>query len=680
MRRPLAYFGFSFLFSLLIVISTDVGPWFVLLLSSGLLLTAQFLRRKKTTAITMVVIAVAIAIAQLYLIVFNVVIIGREDVSNDTHNIVGVVENVRGTVYGTNILQLRIVESNSLPNNRLINITDAPEALPGQMISCDVMLIDSGADALELYSDGVFISSVYQGNLFLISDGHGITYFFKEVQQYLTQKLEPYLSSDILGVAAAMTYGDRSGLNYDIVTNFSKAGLSHILVVSGLHLSILCSLLLLLLRKLSNNRFIIYPVIIIVVILYTLLCGVRLSIVRAAFVVIMLSFSKLFKRKSDTYTSLGFAVLVITLLNPYSSIDLSLLLSLFAPLGILFANEIYIPIDNKLKSINKPLAWVASAMLTSLAAIVATMPVFAALRDGFSLLAIPANLLAVSLTTPIICLTLLALPFTFLPIPQFTALLLSIDEVLIELLIYISNFVAQIEWQFIHFSGSYPFLILVIAFIVGILNIIFDRHKLAVLSGAIVLLSGAITYSIIDYNTFHVVVVGETLNPVVVITQNNNSAVIYRGTKGNNEEIERYLAKRNIRNISTVIDISHSQTSMDLVAEDVYSFEQLGYYSDTFTIMEDIDIIIRKQSGSNVCLLDIAGYKVAIASGTADYDGYGIQDLVVAGSATQHNINAETLFSRKPSACIDFTAAELLQTEDVISVWIRPNTSYIIEG
>ncbi len=42
------------------------------------------------------------------------------------------------------------------------------------------------------------------------------------------------------GVLAAMTMGDRSGLSAQLRSAYRGAGLSHVLVVSGMHVSILC--------------------------------------------------------------------------------------------------------------------------------------------------------------------------------------------------------------------------------------------------------------------------------------------------------------------------------------------------------------------------------------------------------------------------------------------------------
>ncbi len=597
----------------MIAILIDLGLIIAFVLAAILLVVAWFIKgRNKATAITVILIVAAGIIAQLYLMVFNLFFIETEDrLPTGQHSLVGVVDESKGTVYGTTTLQLKITDSETLPVGRMISIADAPTDIkPGQEIACDIILSSTEVDNINLYIDGVFLSAIYDDNIIIMSEGNGIFYFFSKLQAMLTDRITPYLSESISGIAAAITYGDRTGLPYEIQLDFRSAGLSHVLVVSGLHLSILCGIILTVLRKITPNRFILYPVLILIVIFYTLLCGVRLSIVRAAFVVIMLSISKLLSKRADSYTSLGFAVLVVTLLNPYSAVDLSLLLSLFATVGILFGNELWNPINNKLNKLNRYVAAVIKAAITSAAAILATMPVFAAIGDGFSLLAIPANLLVVALSTPIIGLTLVAILTTFIPVPQLSAIVFKVVEILIELLVSTAKFVANIEWQFIHFIGDYPFIVLLVAFVVGFILLLFDKKQNIPLAGSIIILVSILTFYLFDYNTLHVAIVGETQNPVVVITQNSTAAVIYRGSKGNNDEVERYLSGNNIRKIDTIVDISSGQSSLSLVAESRYSFDENNYYNDVLTVLDNVELTIRKQSDSNIALIDVAGFNI----------------------------------------------------------------------
>ena len=60
------------------------------------------------------------------------------------------------------------------------------------------------------------------------------------LQQKLSESLRRAMHRDTSGVLAAMTVGDRSGLSAQLRSAYRGAGLSHVLVVSGMHVSILC--------------------------------------------------------------------------------------------------------------------------------------------------------------------------------------------------------------------------------------------------------------------------------------------------------------------------------------------------------------------------------------------------------------------------------------------------------
>ncbi len=682
MRRPLAYVGFSFLFSLILAILTDTGLSVLLILAGLIIFAAIFIRNKRpTVSLTILVISFSVLAAQLYLLLFNYIVIESNSTSAGRHSLVGVVEYSRGTVYGTTTLEVRVTESKTLDVGDKVYVIDAPSGEVGQLISCDIN-ISNGTDAtyvgdLDSYMDGVFVGGIFDGEMQIISSGNGVGYFFLSIQSTLTSVLNQYLPSNIAGIAAALVYGDRSGLAYKITSDFRLSGLSHILVVSGLHLSILCAVLLPILNKLIRKKHFVYPIMIAFVIFYTLLCGVRLSVLRAAFVVIMLSLSRMLSRRSDTYTSLGLAALVVTLLNPYSAVDLSLLLSLFATVGILFANELAQPIYQKLRSSNRLLAQIMSIIVTSAAAIAATMPVFAALGDGFSLLAIPANIATALLASPIITLVLLGLLASILPFDFVATIIFEIARLLISLLLSIAEFISSIEWQFINFSGNFPFILLLTAFVAGFLIFLNERPRAAIVAGLTIVLMGTMSYALIDYNTVHVAIVGETLNPVVVLTKNNNSAVIYRATKSNNAAILRYLNSKNLRSIETIVDISHSDSSLDISADYHYNFEDSEYRQDSLTILDNIYLTIREQEHSNTCMVNIGGFHLAIASGDSDFEGYPVQTLVIGGSSPISSFDTEMLYSRKPSAYTNYTA-EIVLPQETSEFWIRPNHSYII--
>ncbi|MDE8723862.1 ComEC/Rec2 family competence protein, partial [Faecalibacterium prausnitzii] len=58
--------------------------------------------------------------------------------------------------------------------------------------------------------------------------------------QKLSESLRRAMLRDTGGVLAAMTMGDRRGLSAPLRRAYRGAGLSQVLVVSGMHVSILC--------------------------------------------------------------------------------------------------------------------------------------------------------------------------------------------------------------------------------------------------------------------------------------------------------------------------------------------------------------------------------------------------------------------------------------------------------
>ncbi len=678
MRRPLAYIGFSFLFSLMIAILTDIGVFILLILVGLLFATSAFLySRRPVTSLTIMVIAISAIFAQLYLMLFNNVIIDMDDVSSGTHNITGIVISTDSSAYATSEIEVKIISSETLSKGTVIGISQAPIVDVGDMISCTVDIMTNTVNDTYDLRNGVFITGIYAGNMSVISNGHGREIFFLQIQTWLTEIINTYLSPEIAGVAAALVYGDRTGLEYSILKNFSRSGLSHVLVVSGLHLSILSAILLPVFNKILRKKVIVYSALILFVIFYTLLCGVRLSVLRAAFVVIMISVSNIISRRADTYSSLGLGALLITLTNPYSSVDLSLLLSLFATIGILYGNDLFKPIMARIKTFNRHIAWLISITLTTCLAIVATMPVFAAIEDGFSLLAVPANILSALLVAPIISFILIGLLLGGLGISPLAEVAFTFAEALITLLLSTANAISNIEWQYINFVGGFPFVLMLIAFSVGVVVFLNDRPYYAVISGVIIVLFGAVSYNILDHDTIHLAVVGDTLNPVIVMTKNNEAAVIYRATKSNNDAVIEYLNARNIDGIDSIIDISHAESTLDLTADVIVKFNESQHYTNSLTILDNVVVELRRQENSNVCLLNVGGVTATISSGETDYEGYSAQTLVVAGSYELRNFDSEYVFAKKPSVIIA-SNVDMLSTDDFNEFWIRPYHSYMI--
>ena len=122
--------------------------------------------------------------------------------------------------------------------------------------------------------------------------------------------------------AAALLTGDTSGLGETVVDGARATGLSHILAVSGLHLSILNGFLLVLFGKLRMNKWAANIVCILFTLGFMAVAAFTPSVLRAGIMSIILFIGRLAGREPDTLNSLGIAAVSYTHLDVYKRQEL----------------------------------------------------------------------------------------------------------------------------------------------------------------------------------------------------------------------------------------------------------------------------------------------------------------------------------------------------------------------
>lgn len=132
------------------------------------------------------------------------------------------------------------------------------------------------------------------------------------------------------GLAAAVTLGDKSGLAEPLYSALNRSGIMHAAVVSGLHISFLTSTILLLCRGRRGVALCCFPFLF----FYALMAGGTPSAIRAAVMQTILLLGFVLRQDPDVPSSLGFALLVLLIQNPYAAASVSLQLSFAAVAGI----------------------------------------------------------------------------------------------------------------------------------------------------------------------------------------------------------------------------------------------------------------------------------------------------------------------------------------------------------
>lgn len=191
------------------------------------------------------------------------------------------------------------------------------------------------------------------------------------------KNIREFLSGDYAEFAVSILFGDKTYLSDSAKENFRFAGLSHIMAVSGLHLSVWIMGLHLLLVRLRLDEKTCGALCVFASLCLVCFCSFSVSVIRAAVMLSAYLIAPFFSRRGDSFNSLGLSAVLICSVNPCAVGDISFLLSFFATLGIIVLSEYFPPVlrreetDSALKNIGLKLL---TALCVCVSACVFTAP------------------------------------------------------------------------------------------------------------------------------------------------------------------------------------------------------------------------------------------------------------------------------------------------------------------
>lgn len=181
----------------------------------------------------------------------------------------------------------------------------------------------------------------------------------------------------------------------------TDAGYSHLINVSGLHMSIIASIIFFVFKTLFEKKRQIAAILTIIgIVLYIVLSGFSVSAIRAGLMLILYYAAFLSYRRSDSLNSLGAAVVIILCFNPFAAYDASFLLSVFSTFGIIYTGIYFNKVGEKVR--NKNLKSVISFILPSFSALIFSAPVLACFFGEINLISPVSNLFLYVFITPLL--------------------------------------------------------------------------------------------------------------------------------------------------------------------------------------------------------------------------------------------------------------------------------------
>ncbi len=650
LTRPLAAFGFSFLACLFLLrmagtsFVLGAGACFVLASAAALLLPGL---RARAGYLRVILPAGACACAALLL--HGLLVSGPVDtLSGGEHDVSARVEDVQpGYAEDLQNVTVRVLNMDDgapgMPTGFRLRLNGTQGLALGDVVAVRLKFrsfADDGTRAYN-YSKGFYIAASAKTTPRVAGQSVDFLCAMRALQyaagENIVQKLPLRLSS----VAAAMSIGDKRFLQDETLRAYRMAGLSHLLVVSGMHLSVLSGAVYLVFKKLLNRRAAAAVAGFAVVLLFSACTGFSPSIVRSGVGCILVLAGPLFGRRADVYTSLGLAAFLLCVQNPYAAGDAGLLLSFTSTIGAYEGAKLSRRFQTDgakgvVPRARRMAGNIAAAATVSLCATAAMLPVLVWAGMGVSVLTVPVNLLAAPLVAPLMLIGfLMALPGA----PAVNVLLapfVTLEGAILVLLEKLTDFCAAHPALYIGVGGAFALAVVLAVYGLVYLAVRDKSNRRLYVGGAVSLaVLGAVMAFVLGLGTVRVSVAGNGSSSSLVVSRGRAAAVVYRGRLSANA-VQDVFTRLNIRECPLFVDLRKTYQSTEYYSlfspgEVVVARQDIAGRA-VYNPLEDVDIYVVNQKDGSVACVDVDGYKIGIVTGHADVTGYAALDVLVAGS------------------------------------------------
>ena len=192
---------------------------------------------------------------------------------------------------------------------------------------------DNAFSSYGYWSDGIFLNSNIKSYESIGKTVFSPLKYVLTIRNDIIETFMKTIKGDEGALSAALVTGDRFYISEALNDAFRYSGASHILAVSGLHLSVVTGGIYFLLKHSVFNRKVYCSIAILITLMYMALTDFSSSVVRAGIMMIAVFFADFFKRKADSLNSLGLALFIICL-NPFSVSDAGTILSVLSVLAL----------------------------------------------------------------------------------------------------------------------------------------------------------------------------------------------------------------------------------------------------------------------------------------------------------------------------------------------------------
>lgn len=492
MSRPFAVIGFTVFFTIALLYNTETGVTAAALAAyAAALVVTLFVGKARKQRIFPCAFASGAVACALLLSSINFSYLPVVAYDGKTCDVTAVLTSEPELEYGNYYYTAKAtsVDGEEVDLNMRLTFSGVPEAEPYDYVSGKFTFYVLGSSSEEFLAshkaNGVFVGA------YPVSDNYTVVNVPEaekplgktviDIRKAIRNTVYRILPDERGALAVALMIGDKSGLSSATLNDFRTAGISHVICVSGFHLSLWSMLILELFRKLRLGERLASFFSIFVVVAFMLVSGLTYSVVRSGIMMLVYLLANILMRKRDSLNSLGFALTVIAVFNPFAMGSVSLQLSALATLGIILYSQYAAPrIKLNFQKISiKPIRYVLqsvfSTLMLTVSATAFTLPVSLSLYNGFNFAVFAANLVAVPIAG--YCMVLCAIGAL---LGCFSTAIFNLPAAVggafAKFLIWFSGKVADIGWLSFKIESDESAIVICVIFAICILSLVFAYY------------------------------------------------------------------------------------------------------------------------------------------------------------------------------------------------------------
>ena len=433
----------------------------------------------------------------------------------------------------------------------------------------------------------------------LRSERFHLYYHAIKLRQIVREALRDALDEDSFKLCSALLIGDKYVLGDDVYQMFKRAGVSHLVVVSGLHFAILTSIFMFFIRKFYKVRQLPIILCVLFVFLYMAVTGYSPSVVRSGMMMLICCLGLSLSREPYSLNSLGLAAIILTIANPYAVGDVGLILSFSSSFAIIvftpsLCAKCYKRIKLKkyegenrcvrflVRFKNKLIRGAVDLTCVNISVFVVSLPLSILFFGATSIVSVIATFVLYLPIWGLLFLTFVLAAVYYIPIVTLvlTPVLSFGVEILAHFSLWLVELFASIPFAYLTVKNNYVY-VWVMMYVIMFCMMLLCRHKTVavkvfVCSSLAVLLAGYVTSGLLSSKVSTLNVYGVEYGTAVIYSDSSVTAVLELDCSKSNiyQVIDKIERKTN--HIDFASSISDDTTSVN----SLYSLTKVFAISD----------------------------------------------------------------------------------------------------